>query len=118
MYECTECDFKGNNGWTLQIHNGKAHGSTLECGLCEFQAKDLETQNLHLKTCEIYECDQCEHVAKKLSSIKNHLSNNSDCLSSNVHHVKLDRNDDEEADCKEYEQKDLFREKLHLKFAI
>ena len=98
--KCIECDFKGKNAWTLQIHNGKAHGPDLECGLCDFPSKDLETLNLHLKTCEIYECNKCEHVAKKISSIKNHVNNSKDCNSSTVHHVKIDRNNDEIADCK------------------
>ena len=26
--KCIECDFKGKNAWTLQIHNGKAHSQT------------------------------------------------------------------------------------------
>ena len=54
----------GKNAWTLQIHNGKAHSQSIDCGLCDFPAKDLETLNLHLKTFKMYECDQCEHVAK------------------------------------------------------
>ena len=106
--KCKECDYVGKNAWTLQIHNGKAHSQSIDCGLCDFPAKDLETLNLHLKTCEIYECDNCEHVAKNISSIKKHIHTSKECNTSTVHHVKIDRNDDEEANEKEYEQADLF----------
>ena len=106
--KCNQCDFTGNNAWTLQIHNGKAHSESIECGLCDFVAKDLDVLNLHLKTCEIYECNQCEHVSKKISSIKNHVKGNTDCNSSTVHHVKIDRHNDEEADSNEYKQDELF----------
>ena len=106
--KCNQCDFTGNNAWTLQIHNGKSHNESIECGLCDFVAKDLDMLNLHLKTCEIYECNQCEHVSKKISSIKNHVKGNNDCISSSVHHVKIDRHNDEEADSKEYRQDELF----------
>ena len=92
----------------MQIHNGKVHSQNFECGLCDFPAKDLETLNLHLITCEIYECNKCEHVVKKISSIKKHMHISKDCNSSTIHHVKIDRNDNEEADNKEYEQNELF----------
>ena len=42
----------GNSKETLDIHNGKNHADSFECGLCEsiFEKKeDLET---HLNTCE------------------------------------------------------------------
>ena len=106
--KCNECDFTGKNAWTLQSHNGKVHSKNFKCGLCDFPAKDLETLNLHLITCEIYECNKCEHVAKKISSIKKHMHISKDCNSSTIHHVKIDRNDNEEADNKEYEQIELF----------
>ena len=65
---------------------------------------------MHLKTCEIYECNDCEHVAKTISSIKKHIQNNKkDCYETTIHHVKLDRENDEEAVDKEYEQEELFQ---------
>ena len=68
---------------------------------------------MHLKTCEIYECANCEHVAKTISSIKKHMHiNKKECHDSAIHHVKLDRNNCEEADYKEYEQEELFEWKF------
>ena len=51
----------------------KGSNKSIECGLCYFQTQDLETLNLHLKTCEIYECNECEIVSKEISGIKKHL---------------------------------------------
>ena len=50
MWKCNDCDFKGKNVWTLQIHNGMSHSKPVECGLCDFQAKDFDNQNLHIKS--------------------------------------------------------------------
>ena len=105
--KCNECDFIGQNAWTLQIHIGKEHNQPIDCGLCDFPAKDLETLNLHLKTCEIYECNNCEHVSKSISSIKKHIHNKQECKETTIHHVKIARNNDEEADATEYEQSEL-----------
>ena len=83
--KCNECDFVGNNAWTLQIHNGKSHSQNIDCGLCDFPAKDIETLNMHLKTCEIYECANCEHVTKSISSIKKHMHmNKRECQDSSM----------------------------------
>ena len=106
--KCNTCDFIGNNAWSLQIHNGKIHMENLECGLCDCKTKDFETLNLHLKTCEIYECNKCEFVANQLSGIRKHMRESNDCSLSTFHHIKIDRNNDEEAAFTEYEQSELF----------
>ena len=106
--KCNDCDFTGNNAWTVQIHHGKVHNKNIECGLCDFQSKDLDTLNLHLKTCEIYECNECEFVAKQISNIKKHVKNNIKCKDTMVYHVKIDRDNDEEATVKEYQLCELF----------
>ena len=90
----------------MKIHNGKVHSLNIHFRLCDFPAKDMETLNLHLKTCEY---NECEHVAKNISSIKKHMSISKDCIARTVNHIKIDRNDDEEAATKEYEQDELFR---------
>ena len=107
MWKCNDCDFKGKNVWTLQIHNGMHHSKPVECGLCDFQAKDFDNLNLHIKTCEIYECNECEHVSNNISSIKKHMKSNNDCSIGTIHHVKISRYSDNEADQKEYEQHEL-----------
>ena len=73
-FNCVECTFIGENEWTMQIHNGKHHMDQIECGLCEFQAKDISNLDMHLSTCKTYECVECEHVSKQLSDMKKHLS--------------------------------------------
>ena len=40
----------------------KHHNKQIECGLCEYQAKDLDGLNIHLKTCKTYEFTECEYV--------------------------------------------------------
>ena len=107
--KCEECKFLGNNDWSMQIHNGKYHSQNIECGLCEFKANDKEGLDLHLKTCETYECQNCEYVAKTISEMKKHRYEKSkECLSTTIFHVKTDRNDENQANFKEYKENELF----------
>ena len=48
----------------------KATASVLNVN-CDFNAKTLES--VHIKTCEIYECENCEFVSKQLSGTKNNM---------------------------------------------
>ena len=106
-FKCETCAFIAQDGWTMQIHHGKSHGELFECGLCEFEAKSLENLELHLKTCEIYECEECEFTSKHISVIKKHNLETKKCSSSNILHVKIDRNNEEMADCTAYKHSDL-----------
>ena len=107
--KCEECGFTGKNDWSMQIHHGKCHSKNIECGLCEFIAKDNECLEMHLKTCETYECKHCEYVAKTISDMKRHIAaKKNECGSSCIFHVKIDRNNDNAADWKEYKQTELF----------
>ena len=40
----------------MEVHVGKCNTDNFECGLCDSKFKDLDTLELHLRTCEIYEC--------------------------------------------------------------
>ena len=103
------CDFIGKSEWTLQIHNGKYQSEKIECGLCDSKFTTLDGLDVHLKTCEIYECTNCEFVAKQLSEIKKHVkANKSECAESNIFHIKIDRKNKNETSFKEYEQKEIF----------
>ena len=85
------CDSTGINAWTMQIHYGKSHSINFECGLCDFKAKNLENLQIHVKTCEIYECENCEFVSKQLSGIKKQMrEDNKECGSSSIFHIKTD----------------------------
>ena len=59
-FKCEECEFVSSNEWSMEIHHGRIHNNILECGLFDFVAEDSDRLDLHLGTCEIYECDLCE----------------------------------------------------------
>ena len=52
----------------------------------------LKTLNLHLKTCETYECDTCYHVTKTITEMKKHIRESKQCDSTTIFHIKIDRN--------------------------
>ena len=111
-FKCVECDFIGQSEWTMQIHYGKDHNNgNIECGLCDYKVKDLECLEIHLTTCEIYECANCEKGFRRISEIKKHIleeDNSSICGLANIFHVKIDRKNPIETSWKEYKQKELF----------
>ena len=75
-FKCGSCDYTGQDGWTIQIHHVKCHSESFECGLCDFEAKTLDNLELHLTTCETYECEECEFVSTHISGIEKHFSEN------------------------------------------
>ena len=102
-FKCEECDFVSGNEWSMEVHHGRMHTEILECGLCDFVAKDSDTLDLHLVTCEIYECDLCEDKTKNLSELKHHLETkhpDNSLRDSFATHVKLDRKHENEASFK------------------
>ena len=111
-FKCAECDFIGQCEWTMQIHFSKNHNKgNIECGLCDFEAKDLECLEMHLTTCEIYECANCVKSFKTLSEIRKHMideENLDECGLGNIFHVKIDRKNSNEASYKEYTQNELY----------
>ena len=50
-FKCEECEFCGETELTMEIHLGKMPQENFECGLCGFEAIDLEKLELHLFTC-------------------------------------------------------------------
>ena len=96
----------------IYISNSKL----FKCGLCDFEAKNLESLELHLKTCEIYECEECGFVSQSLAGMKKHRSEkNTKCESSTVFHIKMDRVKEEIATCTNYKQSELFLKKFFSK---
>ena len=106
--KCEHCEFIGKSDRTMHIHYGKLHCKIIECGLCQFVAKDLENLNLHLKTCETYECDTCDHVTKTITEMKKHIRESKQCDSSSIFHIKRNRNNLNEANAKEYKQSKIY----------
>ena len=49
-FKCEDCDFVGKCLETMEIHLGKSHTDTFECGLCENDLGNLENLSLHLHT--------------------------------------------------------------------
>ena len=89
---------------TMQVHIGKLHCDTVDCGLCTYTAKDLESLNLHISTCETYICDDFCYRTTKLHEMKEHLNRKHDKDYLTIKHAKVNRKDSEIID-EEYHAK-------------
>ena len=38
-FQCVECDFVGAIEETMEVHYGKNHSDSFECGICEYKAE-------------------------------------------------------------------------------
>ena len=109
-FKCEDCDFVGKCLETMEIHLGKSHTDTFECGLCEKDLGNLENLSIHIQTCEIYRCRRCYQKETKISDIKNHAvkkhygNANTGIL---IDHIKINRNDSEEVTSNEHWHHDL-----------
>ena len=73
----------------MEVHVGKCYSNNLECGLCDAEFKDLESLELHLRTCEMYECSECYLKLRDISEMKKHavIDHESDII---IQHLKID----------------------------
>ena len=102
-YRCEDCTFVGENRATMEVHLGRAHSENLECGLCEFQVGNLEKLDLHLFTCEIYQCGNCDLKEKCTTELKKHSKIEHYYMNqAHIKHLKMDRNNFIEVSCKDY----------------
>ena len=92
----------------MEVHAGKNHSAILECGLCDYKAKDLESLETHISTCEIYECNICYFRVTKICDIKTHMNEKHENENVIIIHGKQNRNKEEEIDCAEHLRFDLF----------
>ena len=46
--------------------------NTYSCGLCDVEFENIEDLEVHLTTCEIYQCRYCTKKEKTVSEIKKH----------------------------------------------
>ena len=76
QYQYGTCDFTGGCDIDMEVHMGKVHGEKFECGLCDYEAKDLETLETHLLTCEIFKCNICKIKMLQFSQLKKHFLDN------------------------------------------
>ena len=88
----------------MEVHLGKVHGDKFDCGLCDYNAKDLENLEMHLSTCETYKCIICDLDFTNLSEIKKHFSQKHEP------HVKENRDNIDAFDGNHYSFKELFPE--------
>ena len=95
----------------MEVHVGRNHCETFDCGLCDFVAKDIETLDLNLFTCEFYECYACNKRFKTLTNLKTHFQEEHGVKSHfTVTHAKLNRKNSEVVDEKDYNNEELFPE--------
>ena len=106
--KCLDCDFCAYNEISIQVHQGRCHGDGFECGLCDFQADSLEILNLHLTTCESYECYKCNIRLHHISDIREHIKENHEAEYVRISHGKLDRKDTNYVKETSYDKDDLF----------
>ena len=91
--KCLDCDFCAYNEISIQVHRGRQHEDGFECGLCDFRADSLETLNVHLTTCECYECHRCNIRVHHISDIREHIAEKHQSEYVTITHGKLDRKD-------------------------
>ena len=51
----------------------KNHLDKFDCGFCDVEAKTCEDLKIHLLTCEIYKCENCDKKFGSLPDVKEHV---------------------------------------------
>ena len=100
----------------MEVHIGKYHTDVFECGICDYIADTEENLDIHLFTCEIYECTgsygsfpkrpDCNLSGKDLSEMKRHIVENHS-TSVGLNHFKMDRNKEWDVTLKSYSYSDV-----------
>ena len=103
---CQNCQFKCKIVESMEVHLGKCGSEPFECGLCETTFDKLEMLEIHLNTCEIFECSICAERFRDLSDMKKHMQKHHKS-SKNIYHLKIDREDPNEVNVKRYSPSQL-----------
>ena len=106
-FRCEDCDHCSENFLTMEVHVGKHHSGKFECGLCNYEAKDLEALNLHLSTCQVYVCDDCCYRTTHIHEIKDHLEKIHTSRYDFIIHGKVNLKDPEIIDDVNYSKHEL-----------
>ena len=85
----------------MEVHIWKCCYDYFECGLCEARVENLEKLEIHLNTCEIYECDTCFVRDKSLSDMKKHVEEEHE-KGKILNHLKIDREDEMRVSFKQF----------------
>ena len=99
--KCKKCDFQSETIETMEVHVGKHKVEYFECGLCDYKFEDLGKLTTHLLSCEVYECGECYWRDKDLSKVKTHVRDGHE-RTTNLHHLKIDREDETKVKFKNY----------------
>ena len=108
-YKCNECEFWGPNSLTMELHIKKFHAENITCGLCEYEANNLEDLETHKTTCETYGCSECKNNFKSLSEIKEHTEKAHQGKKLWVKHYKSERSNPEFFKSNTHLEKELFK---------
>ena len=101
MFKCKTCDFETKSVYTMEVHVAKCRTENFECGLCEDIFMDIKDLEIHLRTCETYECSDCWKRLKNLSDIKSHIQEKHEEFTT-LNHLKIDRESDFEVKINSY----------------
>ena len=87
-FKCEECNFWGPNRLTMEMHIRKKHSETISCGMCMLEVKSEET---HLVTFQIYNCNECRTKFTTVSDIKKHIKEKHNGRNIALTHMKSNR---------------------------
>ena len=79
----------------------KCRTEIFECGLCEETFVEEVDLEIHLRTCETYECSDCWKRLKNLSDIKSHIQEKHEEFTT-LNHLKINRESEFEVKINSY----------------
>ena len=93
----------------MEVHIGMHHSEKLGCGLCDLEVSNLENLELHLTTCEMYQCYTCDKRFKtnQVRDLKKHIVDEHKRTNGIIEHLKMDRNDCSEVSVTEYRSENI-----------
>ena len=105
---------------SIEVHIKRKHSENYEFGLCDFEAGSSENIEMHLSTCELFECDNpfCEFICKSLTDMKKHIREKDEQEKGYASHFKLDRNNSTERSIKIYVNQFLVRDRLYSLYSL
>ena len=88
---CHNCEFLAHDDLSLEVHYERIHSGYYDCALCAYRAENEENLNIHLFTCETFNCEDCEPkvVVKIFPEMKAHLTSEHK-VQTNIIHLKHD----------------------------